>query len=258
VHDHLPSRRERPIDYAKEPSVQAKLEKAEHDGVQFALAPSTTTELTVGLVKGGEKHYENNRKIFAWLDTHSKNVLDLPRPFMGNILGFPSKHSDVEKHHFVDRITIVMNSPTFADFLKNKDTPGSAWSDIDQSAVVHAGQVNKEFDALENIAKLPPEKLKKVDFAAAFCKTFASPEGVCPDATVFRQHFSTAMEYGEASIKKIQNGANPRKNDRGRYCDFQLLFYLADPNFTILTSDGYSNDIVKSPQRTRIVGLDTF
>ncbi len=196
------------IDYANDPAIQPKLEKAEHDGAEFALAPSTTTELTVGLVKGGEKYYEKNRKIFAWLDAHSQNVLDLPRPFMGNVLGFPSKHSDVEKHHFVERIKMVMNSPTYADFLKNKDAPGSAWSDIEQSATIHASQIDKEFDALEKIAKLPPDKLKKVDFAAAFCKTFASADGVCPDATVFRQHFSAAMEYGEASIKEDPTSAH--------------------------------------------------
>jgi hypothetical protein len=72
---------------------------------------------------------------------------------------------------------------------------------------------------------------------------------------MLRQHCSAAIEYQEASIAKIRAGAKPRKNDRGRYGDSQLFFYLADPNITLLTSEDFSGDIKQSPQRTRIVGF---
>jgi len=239
------------VDLGRDPAVQTKLENAEQSGSKFVIAPSTMTELTVGVVKGGATYFEQNKKIVTWLLAHSDAILDLPRPFIGKILGFPSKWSQVETHHHVQRVEMVANSQTFDEFLKRKDAVGSVWSDIDQAAQIHDAQVDKEFTALEKFAKLPQGR---VDVVAMLCKTFAVG-GVCPDPKMLRQHCSAAIEYQEASIAKIRAGAKPRKNDRGRYGDSQLFFYLADPNITLLTSEDFSGDIKQSPQRTRIVGF---
>jgi hypothetical protein len=242
------------VDLGRDPAVQTKLENVEQSGSTFVIAPSTMTELTVGVVKGGATYFEQNKKIFAWLYPHSDVILDLPRPFIGKTLGFQSQRGQVETHHHVRRIEMVANSQTFDEFLKRKDDAGNVWSDIDNAAQIHNAQVDKEFAALEKFAKLPQGTF---DVAAAFCKTFGAG-GVCPDPKLFRQHFSAAVEYGEASIAKIKAGAQPWKNDRARYGDFQLFFYLADANITLLTSEDFSGDIKQSPQRTRIVGLDAL
>ena len=242
------------IDIGRDPAVQTKLENAEQSGSNFVIAPSTITELTPGVVTGGATHFEQNKKIFTWLQTHSDAILDLPIPFIGKILGFPMKRSHVETYHQVQRVEMVANSQTFDEFLKRKDEVGNVWSDIDRAAQIHRDQVDKEFTALERIAKSPQGTF---DVAAELCKTFAA-SGVCPDPKLFRQHFSAAVEYCEASIAKIRAGAKPWKNDRGRYGDLQLFFYLADPNITLLTSEDFSGDIKQSPQRTRIVGFDAL
>ncbi len=242
------------IALGRDPAVQTKLENAEQSGSKFVIAPSTMTELTVGVVKGGANYFEQNKKIFTWLRNHSDAILDLPRPFIGKTLGFQSKLSQVETHHHVQRVEMVTNSQSFNEFLKLKDDVGNVWSDIDKAPQIHDAQLDKEFGALEKVAKLTQGTL---DVAAAFCKTFAVG-GVCPDPKVFRQHFSAAIEYAEASIAKIRAGAKPWKNDRGRHGDFQLFFYLADPNITLLTSEDFSGDIKQSPQRTRIVGFDAL
>lgn len=242
------------IDLGRDPAVQTKLENAEQRGSKFMIAPTMMTELTVGVVKGGATYFEQNKKIFTWLQTHSDAILDLPRPFIGKTLGFQSKRSKVETHHHVQRAEMVANSQTFDEFLKRKDDAGNVWSDVDRAVQIHDAQVDKEFTALEKLAQLPPGTF---DVAAEFCKTFAAG-GVCPDAKLFRQHFSAAVEYGEASIAKIRAGAKPRKNDRGRYGDFQLFFYLADQNITLLTSEDFSGDIKQSSQRTRIVGFNAL
>ncbi len=239
------------IDLGEKPAVQTKLENAEQGGSKFVIAPSTMTELTVGVVKGGATYFEQNKRIFTWLQTHSDAILDSPRPFIGKILGFPSKWSQVETHHRVQRVEMVANSETFDDFLKRKDDAGNVWSDIDKAPQIHADILDREFAELEKLAKLPQGT---DDVVAVFCKTFA-PGGVYPDVKLFKQHFSAAVEYLEASIAKIRAGAKPRKNDQGRYGDFQLFFYLADPNIILLTSDDFSGDIKQSPQRTQIVGL---
>src|SRR5271156_209372 len=108
------------IDIGRRPTVQTKLDNAEQSGSTFVIAPSTMTELTVGVVKGGATHFEQNKKIFTWLQAHSNAILDLPIPFIGKVLGFPMKRSHVETRHQVQRVEMVANSHTFDDFLKSK------------------------------------------------------------------------------------------------------------------------------------------
>jgi hypothetical protein len=242
------------IDLGRDPAVQTKLKNAEQSGSKFVIAPSVMTELTVGVVKGGATYFEQNKKIFTWLQAHSDAILDLPRPFVGKILGLQSKRSHVEKHHHVQRIEMVVNSQTFDEFLKCKDDTGNVWSDIDKAVQIHKAQVDNEITWQEKLAKWPQGTF---DLGAELCKIFAVGRA-CPDPEVFRRHFSAAVEYDEASIAKIRAGANPRKNDRGRYADSQLFFYLADPNITLVTSEDFSSDITQSPQRIRIVGLDAL
>jgi len=184
------------IDLGKDTAVQTKLDNAKQNGSKFVIAPSTMTELTVGVVKGGAKYFEQNKKTFAWLQKHSDAILDAPRPFIGKILGFPSKRSQVEAHHLVQRVEMVTNSQTFDDFLKRKDDAGNVWLDIDKAAQIHNAQLDKEFAAME---KLPQGAF---DFALEFCKTFAVG-GACPDPNLLRQHFSAAIEYEETTIAKI-------------------------------------------------------
>jgi hypothetical protein len=239
------------IDIGSDPAVQAKLENAEQTGSNFVIAPSTITELTPGVVTGGATYFEQNKKIFSWLQTRSNTILDSPRPFVGKILGFPSKRSQVETYHYVQRVEMVANSQTFDEFLKRMADADNVRSGIDKAPQTHAAKVDREFTNMEEFAKLPH------DVVAVFCKTFAVG-GVHPDPELFRRHFSAAVEYVEKSIAKIRAGAKPWKNDRGRYGDFQLFFYLADANITLLTRDRFSGDIKQSPQRTRIVRFDTL
>ena len=114
----------------KDPVLQTKLENPEQSGSKYVIAPSTITELTVGVVKGGATHFEQNKKMFTWLQTHLGAILDSPRPFVGKILGFPSKWSQVETYHYVQRVEMVANSQTFDEFLKRMDDAGNVPSGI--------------------------------------------------------------------------------------------------------------------------------
>jgi hypothetical protein len=242
------------IDYGRNAGRRARLDRAAVSGSKFVIAPPTLTELMVGVVKGGEFHFAVNKVIFAWLKGHTANMLELPVPFIGDLLGFPSRRSDVTIKHHLQRIDLVTNSADYGDFLKRKDAAGSLWSDVEHSAVVHEQQLDKEYASLAHIAKKKPGSY---DLAQAFCKTF-EVGGKLPDENLFKDKFSAAMEYAETTIARIRGGANPRKNDPGRYGDFQLFFYLADPALELLTTEDFSSDITRSPQRTRIVKVDSL
>ena len=242
------------VNYGRNPATKAKIDRASASGSKFVIAPPTMTELTVGVVKGGATWFALNKVMFEWLKSQSANILDLPRPFMGKVLGFPSKKSDVDVGHHLQRIEFVTEASDFPDFLRRKDAPGSLWPDIETLAAVREQRLDKEFADLQKLANLAPGSY---DLATEFAKTFAVG-GKYPDPKEFRSHFSAAMEYGETTISRIRGGANPRKNDPGRYGDFQLFFYLADPSIELLTCEDFSTDIVNSPQRTRIVRLDSL
>jgi hypothetical protein len=242
------------IDYGRDPARKAKMGRAVAAGSKFVIAPPMLTELTVGVVRGGEARFAQNKVMFEWLKTHAANLLELPRPFIGEISGFRSRKGNVTLAHHEQRIDLVAGAADYADFLKRKDAPGSVWSDIEQSAAVHKHVSDQEFADLSRLATKAP---RSFDLATEFSKTF-SVDGKCPDPKTFKDLFSAAFEYGEATIAKIRAGANPRKNDQGRYGDFQLLFYLADPGIELLTSEDFSKDITRSPQRSRIVKVGSL
>jgi len=171
---------------------------------------------------------------------------------MVQVLHSPAKLGEVKTHHQIERVSLVADAASFSEFLLHKDAPGSAWTDLDKAVEIHEMILDKEFNSLKKLAELPR---KSFDIAAKFSETFDLPR---PDPAVFRERFSAAMEYAETTIERIRNGANPRKNDPGRFGDFQLFFYLANPEICLLTQEDFSSDITKSPQRNRIVGLDAL
>lgn len=241
------------IEFGRGLSVRNQLESTSQNGSKFVIAPPTLEELTRGVIAGGKAHFDGNKQVFIWMKAQKCAILDLPLPFVGKVLGIPLKRGDVEVHHYLQLVDMIASSGTFDEFLQRKDKADSAWSDIDRSVAIHDQRLDKEFGALEKIAKLPGT----FDLAAKFCETFGAA-GAHPDASSFRQHFSAAIEYFESTLARIRGGARPRKNDPGRYGDFQLLFYLAEPGFSLLTQEDFSDDIRSSPQRTRIVGLGSL
>jgi len=156
------------IAFGRDAAVEKKLNAAITGGSTFVLAPSTIEELSRGVVNGGSRHFENDRRVFIWMRMHRWKVLELPVPFMGTILGSPVRRSRVVPEHYLQLIEMIARSANFDEFVRRKDAPDSVFG------------------------------------------------------------------------------------------DFQLLFYLADPQIYLLTKEEFSNDIKNSPQRTRIVQLDSL
>ena len=75
-----------------------------------------------------------------------------------------------------------------------------------------------------------PERLAAI-FGAPGCR---------PNPILLRSQFSAAIEYIENVIRKMIQGANPRKNNRGVYVDWQLLMYLGMRDLRFLTSENFS------------------
>src|SRR5260370_11147658 len=104
------------INYGHDPAAKTKIDRVSASGSTFVIAPPTMTELTVGVVKGGATWFAQNKMMFEWFKAQSANILDLPRPFMGKVSGFPSKKSDVDVDQHVQCIEFVTEASDFRTF----------------------------------------------------------------------------------------------------------------------------------------------
>jgi hypothetical protein len=106
------------IDYGWNTDVRAALDAATANGTKFAIAPPTLTELSVSVVKGGAAHFAQNRLVFKWLQNRLYAILELPKPFMVQVVHSTTKLGDVKTHHQIQRIALVADSDSFEDFLQ--------------------------------------------------------------------------------------------------------------------------------------------
>jgi hypothetical protein len=231
-----------------------RFERSLASGSQFLVAPPVLIELVRGLVRGGEERFSDDQKMFAWMKNNKCEILDLTRPFMARVLrtSIPA-NSGVFPAHYAQLIEMIVSSGTFSEFVQRSNAAGSVWKDIDSLDQIHEGQIEKELRALEELAK----RHRDLNVPARLANTFGAP-GCRPVPIVIRRTFSAAIEYLETSVQKMVQGANPRKNDRGLYVDWQMLMYLAIPDAMFLTSEDFTGEVSKSPQKTRIVKPDTI
>ncbi len=241
------------IDFGRDLAVRAKLENAQQDASEFVIAPPVLIELVRGVIARGRANFERERKVFAWLHAHHFTVLELPRPFMAQILQTSTrKRSGAVPRHYDQLIDMIATSADFEEFLRRTTPAGSVWKEIANADRIHKAQLDKEFAAFEKLARA-----RANDFANLLARTFGVP-GCRPNPLILERRFSAAIEFLQSSLAKVRGGAKPRRNDPGLYVDFQLLLYLADPQIIFLTREDFSHEIKRSPQKSRIVGLESL
>ena len=240
------------IGFCHDQAIYAKLENARQSGIKFVIGPPVLIELVRGMISSSHDTFENDKRVFSWLEAQCPAILPLPRPFMAKILHTTTRTGPVRPEHYSELIQMVVSSADHRDFLRKSDTAGSVWKDIANLDRTHEAQLEKELSALEGMAGNRAE-----NFVRGLSHTFGAP-GCRPHPLILEKRFSAAIEFLQSSLSKIQRGAKPRKNDRGLYVDFQLLLYLAEPEISFLTNERFSGEIRRSPQRTRIVGLDSL
>jgi hypothetical protein len=238
------------IEVGRDAASTSRFENAIKRGDSFVVAPPALIELVRGLVRSGGKYFGEDRKTYTWMMSNHCQVLELPRVFMANILHTTTPNSGVRPEHYAQLIQMVANAEDFSEFVAKCDGVGSVWKNIDNLDGIHEAELEKELRSLEDLAR----RRRPIDLAGTLARTFGAP-GCRPVPVRVQRSFSAAIEYLECSIQKVAMGANPRKNDRGMYVDWQLLNYLANPNFQSLTEEDFSGEISKSPQRERIVSL---
>lgn len=239
------------IGYGRDVSVRQRLEQAVAKGTAFIIAPAVIIELVRGIIANGGKTFTSDQEVFRWIQANGFPLLELTLPFAARILkSRPTRTSGVLPGHYVRLIAMVSGSANFDEFIAQTEAPNSVWRLLGNLHVIHERQLDKEIGALVPLAAAGQ------DPATSFSKMFGMP-GCRPNPLVVRKVFSAAFEFLESWLVKVKSGAKPRKNDPGMYVDFQLFFYLADLEHAFLTQEDFSAEIRKSPQKNRIVRIDS-
>lgn len=242
------------IDVGRDALLTAKFEEAQAAGHQFLTAPPALIELVRGMVRHGKETFAEDKKTYVWMKNHKCEVLELTRPFMAKALNtsLPAT-SGVVPEHYKQQIDMVVSSDSLDEFVERCKAADSVWKNIESLDRIHEEQIEKELRALEELAR----QGKNLDIPGRLSMMFGAP-GCRPNPLIISRRFSAAIEYLDTSVRKVVQGAKPRKNDRGLYVDWQLLMYLAIPDATFLTNEDFSGEIAKSPQKDRIVKPDTL
>jgi hypothetical protein len=188
---------------------------------------------------------------FALMLERQHVILELPKPFMAKVLNTTLPNpSQVKPEHYRELVRMVVDSSNHAEFVSKANAASSVWRMIEGINKIHNGVLDQELVAL---CRIPKQTAVGV-LAIRMCHWFGAP-GCRPNSLVFRQKFSAALEFLEDSLRKVYQGAKPEKNDRGLFVDFQLLFYLADPDIYFLTGEDFSTKVKTSPQASRRLRL---
>jgi predicted nucleic acid-binding protein len=224
----------------------------ERGETEYVWAPPVLVELFVGIASSGERNYNENKAMFLAAEAFQMQILELPIPFMWKLLWNISDAgaSRVSPGHYRNLVEMLIASRNFTEFLRETTNPSSVWKQMVVAHRVHSSILDYELSALHVLASRGP----KANLALAVARLFRL-DGLMPDPLLMESKCSAALEFLRSALHKVRNGANPQKNDRGVYGDFQMFWYLADSNVSFVSGEDFSQEIEASTQRDRVIHL---
>jgi predicted nucleic acid-binding protein len=220
--------------------------------IKVVVAPFVIMELMKETVKHKGKYFENDKSVFQCMAKF--DVLALTKVFIYQRLWNSGEEASarVGSENYKKLLQMMVDSGSYDEFIEKTKSAGSEWFQAETWDATHEGVLDKELRAVDQLAKVDPKSI-----ATGLAKLYPF-KGSFPKEDSIEREFSAALEYLRSVTVKVRNGANLAKNDRGMYVDFQILFYLADPNATIVSNEHFFSEISKSPQKDRIITLAQF
>jgi hypothetical protein len=220
--------------------------------IQIVVAPFVIMELMKETVKHKGKYFDNDKRVFQCMAEF--RVLELTKVFIHQRIWKSGEEASarVGPENYKKLLQMMVDSGSYNEFIEKTKSAGSEWFQAETWDATHEGVLDKELRAVDQLAKVDPKSI-----ATGLAKLYPF-KGSFPKEDSIEKEFSAPLEYLRSVIVKVRNGANLAKNDRGMYVDFQILFYLADPNATIVSNEDFSSEISKCPQKGRIITLAQF
>ena len=228
---------------------------------RLLLAPPVIVELLVKVLNGQDRCFNINKRPLTRLFALNPEIPELPESF-AQIMFFGSSTFivGVRPWDYRQLLTALERSNSKTDFIARAHDPSVQWKGIQDFPKTHDIQVSRELNNLRRLALQQPKRSfadKTADSLSnsAFTKVGdGRSNGVLTvDPNEVSHAFSAAFEYLGANIQNVKAGAKPEKNDRGIWVDYNILWYLADPEVTIITLERFHRSIKQSPQASRII-----
>jgi len=209
-------------------------------------------ELMKELVKHAGKYFENDKRVFECMATFE--VLPLTQPFIYQRLWGSAEipAARVVPETYKTLLQMIVSSASYTEFMEKTKAPGSEWSGAERWNTIHQAELDKQLGFVRKFAEGSHESI-----AIGIAKLHPLKGSLAAEDRV-ENEFSAALEYLRSLVNKVKSGANLPKNDRGAYGDFQILFYLADTNTTIVSNEDFSSEISNAPQKDRMISLANF
>lgn len=228
---------------------------------RLLLGPPVIAELLVKVLNGQNRYFEKNKRPLTRLIALNPEIFELPESFARILFFGPNTFIvGVRPWHYRELLTVLEASNSKSDFIARAHAPAVQWNRIQNLPTIHNDQVSRELNDLRRLASQQPKRAfaekvaESVSNGAITGVADGLSNGVLTvDPNKVSQAFSAAFEYLEANILKVKAGAKPEKNDRGVWVDYNILWYLADPEVTMITLEKFHRSITKSPQASRII-----
>lgn len=218
-------------------------------GGGLALAPPVIIELLIKVLNGSDGYFNKNKRALDRLIAFGAKILELPQSFAKLLFFGPNIFiAGLRADHYPPLLIALSCSHSKSEFIARANQPTVGWKPIEQLPQIHNAEVRQNLLDLRGLASQRSQK--------TFGEKVAESLGVGPnkpDPDKVSQAFSAAFEYLQANILRVQGGAKPWRNDRGLWIDYNILWYLADPDITVISSEKFHKAIRKSPQLSRIL-----
>lgn len=211
-------------------------------GHEYVSCPLLLIELLSRLAKPEPQFFTKDLKSFLFLSNDgTSSFLDFPGAFvLKEILGTSSPVARFNKADFRDWCRCVLLADS-RDALSNADVVMGSYDPfsygLDFLKIIEQQEKGRiEWNRLMSAKR----KAKYFATAPEYAVRFLANQGILPkpgDVEAVSEALDAALAYQRYLINTEESYDFGAEKHRGDWVDFQLLYYLADPNMHIVTND---------------------
>jgi hypothetical protein len=231
----------------------------------YAICPLVLTELLIGIARGPEEHFENNRRALKVLyPTHPKRLLTPPGTFAIETILRRRVGGFLREADFKEQIKVVLHAHNKASLVAGRvmfpNDPERRHGFncellLRQNAEGQGDHIQSFEDLRDGKLSVPPSPAEWARQWMASLGFVATPE----ECSRVAKELDAAYRYQCVLWEFATTGDYKFSNHPTDWIDSQLPYYLADPTMHLLVSDRILRQrIADSPQSNRVFSFADF
>jgi hypothetical protein len=233
---------------------------------QYAIIPLILTELMLGVGRGDEAHFDDNRRALQVLyPTHKKLFLDMPGMFATQtVLGWLPSGDFLTPDTFRDEAQILMRATSKGSLISGRvQMRGSRKYSRGMDFSLLSGQMERgQKDHIDTLEKLRAGQLLVPPVPAEWARLWMRSLGLNAteeECARMAAALDAAYRYECFLWDEARVGKYDFSKHASDWIDSQLLYYLAEPTMHILVHDRKLRQrIAGSTQANRVFDYSDF